>query len=76
MTEWQIELINTITIENESYDAKKARRLATEWRQTDEKWCFIMDNFAMSANDRRVDYWVERIEDQFELILLALDKNQ
>jgi hypothetical protein len=39
----------------------------------------IMDYFGMSANDVRVDYWVCKIENEFEKILKAnetsLNKN-
>lgn len=71
MEKWQKEIVNSITITHKSYDKEYALKLAKEWEQTDEKFCFIMDEFAMSANDNRCDYWVDRIENQFMKTLEA-----
>ena len=71
MEQWQLEMINRITPTHPHYDNDEALSLAKEWNETDEKFSFILDTFVMSANDARVDYWVDRIEDKFEKILKA-----
>ena len=79
MEKWQIEMVNEITTTHPNYNKHSAFTLANEWKNTDEKFVMILDTFAMSANDRRVDYWVDRIEDEFMKILkdneTSLDKN-
>jgi len=79
MEKWQIEMVNEITITHSNYASKEALELANEWNNTDEKFVMIMDYFGMSANDVRVDYWVCKIENEFEKILKAnetsLNKN-
>ena len=69
MEKWQIEMVNEITTTHQNYNKHTALSLANEWEKTDEKFVMIMDTFAMSANDRNVDYWVDRIEDEFIKIL-------
>ena len=71
MEKWQIDMIKEITIGSTSYNSKKALQLAKDWEQTDEKFMMITDEFCMSVNDARVDYWVDRIEDKLEKILKA-----
>lgn len=64
-------MIKEITIGSPSYNSEKALQLAKDWEQTDEKFMMITDEFCMSVNDARVDYWVDRIEDKLEKILKA-----
>ena len=79
MENWQIELVKEITPKSQNYNNTKSIQLANEWENTDEKLMMIMDYFCMSANDARFDYWVDRIETQFEKVLKAnettLNKN-
>ena len=79
MKNWQIEMVKEITPKSQNYNNTKAVQLANEWENTDEKLMMIMDYFAMSANDKRFEYWVDRIETQFEKVLKAnkanLDQN-
>ena len=79
MENWQIEMVKEITPKSKNYNNTKAIQLANEWENTDEKLMMIMDYFSMSANDKRFEYWVDRIETQFEKILesnkTSLNKN-
>ncbi len=76
MEKWQIQMVNSITTTHKSYDKKYATRIAKEWAQTDEKFSFILNTFVMSANDARVDYWVDRIEDELEKTLAQPAKTE
>ena len=69
MEKWQIQMINSITMTHPNYDRTEAIDLANQWNNTDEKFTLIIDYFGMSANDIRVDYWVDKIEKKKKKIL-------
>ncbi len=70
------EMINKITPTHPDYDNELALSLAKDWKQTDEKWMFVTDYFALYNSEERI---VNMIEDKFEKILKAnkttLDEN-
>jgi hypothetical protein len=76
MEKWQIEIINKITPSHPDYDNETALSLAKDWKQTDEKWLFVTDYFALYNSQERI---VNIIEDKFEKILkdnkTSLNKN-
>jgi len=73
---WQIELINKITSTHPDYDNDLALSLANQWRETDEKWLMVTDQFCIYNTQERL---VDMIERKFEKILkdneTKLDEN-
>ena len=60
------QMINQITPTHPDYDNELALSLAKDWKQTDEKWLFVTDYFALYNSEERI---VNMIEDKFEKIL-------